>query len=146
MLENQFSFNWLAIIAAVLMAFIFGSVWYGPLFGKLWAKEMGFKKGKITFKKMIPSLSLQLVQTFLTTYVLAHMVRFWLQLIHASNQEDFLCYNGLIIGFLTWVGFYVPMQLGKVAWEQKSWKLFSINIGQDFFTLQIICQILTQFR
>ena len=32
----EFSFNWLAILAATLSAFVVGFLWYGPLLGKAW--------------------------------------------------------------------------------------------------------------
>lgn len=34
--------NWLAIVVATLLTFVIGAIWYGPLFGKPWMKEMGF--------------------------------------------------------------------------------------------------------
>ncbi len=36
----------LAILLAVVASFIFGAIWYGPLFGKTWAGLMGFKTVK----------------------------------------------------------------------------------------------------
>ena len=33
--------NWLAIGACVIAAMPVGFLWFGPVFGKAWAKEMG---------------------------------------------------------------------------------------------------------
>lgn len=33
--------NWLAVLAASLVGFIIGAIWYGPLFGKAWMKIVG---------------------------------------------------------------------------------------------------------
>jgi len=33
--------NWIAVIASTVAAFIFGGLWYGPLFSKPWMREMG---------------------------------------------------------------------------------------------------------
>ncbi len=30
------------MVGAAIAAMVIGSVWYGPLFGKLWMKEMGY--------------------------------------------------------------------------------------------------------
>jgi hypothetical protein len=38
------------------------------------------------------------------------------------------------------------MQLGKIAWEMRSWKLFLINTAHDFVILQVIAQILAHWR
>ena len=35
---------WLLLLAAV-SAFVVGGIWYGPLFGKAWARENGFPEG-----------------------------------------------------------------------------------------------------
>lgn len=33
--------SWLAVLAAVVAAFMLGYVWYGPLFGKAWQRMIG---------------------------------------------------------------------------------------------------------
>jgi len=33
--------NWLAVLAASLVGFVIGAIWYGPLFGKAWMKIVG---------------------------------------------------------------------------------------------------------
>uniref|UniRef100_UPI0013D3226F DUF1761 family protein n=2 Tax=Pseudomonadota TaxID=1224 RepID=UPI0013D3226F len=33
--------HWLAILAAAAAGFAVGGIWYGPLFGKAWAKARG---------------------------------------------------------------------------------------------------------
>jgi hypothetical protein len=43
----------------------------------------------------------------------------------------------------TWLGFYLPTDLGSVAWERKSWKLFAINTGYHLLMLVIAATILT---
>ena len=46
------------------------------------------------------------------------------------------------VGF-TWVGFYLPGDLSRVAWEKASWKLFAINTGYHFAMLLVAALILT---
>ncbi|MGB2867737.1 MAG: DUF1761 domain-containing protein [Bacteroidota bacterium] len=45
--------------------------------------------------------------------------------------------------FFTWLGFFVPVDLGVVAWEQKSWKLFGINSAYHFLSLLIVSAIVS---
>ena len=34
--------KWIAVFVATAAAFILGGLWYGPLFSKLWMREMGY--------------------------------------------------------------------------------------------------------
>jgi hypothetical protein len=137
--------NWIGILVAVIAAFVFGGIWYGPLLGKTWAKEMGFDMSKKPDPKVMKrAFILQFIGIFLTAYVLAHSIQVWQPSawgVNAANMPRFL--QGFMGGVFTWLGFYIPMQLGKVSWEMKSWKLFAINTGHDFINLQIIAQILS---
>ncbi|OHD68966.1 MAG: hypothetical protein A2W19_07010 [Spirochaetes bacterium RBG_16_49_21] len=50
---------------------------------------------------------------------------------------------GLMVASFTWIGgYYVPVFLISVAYEQRSWKLFGINAGYHLVGLQVIAQIL----
>jgi hypothetical protein len=40
----------------------------------------------------------------------------------------------------------VPLLLGGVAWEKKSWKLFWINASYYFVMLQVVAMILAYWR
>jgi hypothetical protein len=46
----------------------------------------------------------------------------------------------------TWLGFYFPVDLGAVAWEKKSWKLFFINTGYHLMMLLVAAVILTYMK
>jgi len=47
------------------------------------------------------------------------------------------------VASFTWIGgYYVPVFLISVAYEQRSWKLFGINAGYHLVGLQVIAQIL----
>ena len=41
----EFSVNIAAVIAAAFANFFVGAIWYTPLFGKTWAKELGLNTG-----------------------------------------------------------------------------------------------------
>ena len=51
--------------------------------------------------------------------------------------------NALTTAVFTWIGFYVPGQLGATVWEKNSWKLFSINTGYHLASLIIAALILS---
>jgi len=43
----------------------------------------------------------------------------------------------------TWLGFYLPVDIGAVTWEKKSWKLFWINTGYHLAMLLVVATVLT---
>ena len=46
----------------------------------------------------------------------------------------------------TWVGFFLPLQIGRVAWEQKGWGLVAINGSFDLVRLVLFAFILVYWR
>src|SRR6266498_2968533 len=97
--------NYWAILVAVAATMVLGFLWYGPIFGKAWMKEMGIPAG--------------------------------------SKPDPKVMRRGLI---LMLIGLYVPLLLGAVAWENKSWKLFGINAAYSFVMLQLVAMILAFWR
>ena len=130
--------NYLAMLASVVAAFFFGGLWYGPLFGRTWGTIMGMDMSKKTCAKdMIKPMALQIIGCVLTVYVMADFLR---------GPIDPNPMGGLFLSLTIWIGFYVPLQLNKVGWEMRPWKLFIINAGHDLINLLIIGQILANWR
>ena len=126
--------NLLALALAVVASFIFGFLWYGPLFGKTWAKWMGFNTEGCTGKPPVSSLVLTILGTALTTFVMAYFL----------NTAKISCNFGTAV--MVWAGFYIPLLLGAVTWERRPWKLFALNAAYYFLNLQLIAAILTYVR
>jgi len=128
-------FSYLAIGVAVVASFIFGFLWYGPVFGKTWAGLMGFKMDSSKCgKPPVSSLLLTLLGTALTTFVMAYIL----------YHSQLYCSFG--VAFMIWLGFYVPLLFGTVTWEGKPWKLFGLNVVYYLLNLQLIAAILTYLR
>jgi hypothetical protein len=139
--------NYAAIAAAVVASFVFGWLWYGPLFGKTWARLMGMRMdAKPDSKFVLRGMALMILGTFLTAYVLAHSTNVWRPSVWALGADAPPYVYGFFSGFFTWLGFYVPMLLGSVAWEGKTWKLFGLNAAYHFLNLQLIAMILAYWR
>ncbi len=143
----QIHVNYLAVAAAVVVSFLFGWLWYGPLFGKKWASLM---KMPADFKPdpglMMRSMGLTLAGTFLTAYVLLHSTEVWRASVWGAGTDAPSWRYGLFGGFFTWLGFYVPLLLGSVAWEGRSWSLFGLNAAYHLVNLQLIAMILAHWR
>lgn len=146
-MHPNISINYSAVFISTLAGFVFGFLWYGPLMGKAWAKEMGMDLSKRPeTKMMVRSMVFQFLGLFLTAFVLAHSNQVWRPSVWGTGPDQADAVYGYYGGFFTWLGFYLPMQLGKVAWEGRSYKLFGINLVHDFVTLQIISQILAHWH
>ena len=85
---------------------------------------------------------------FLTVYVLANSEEIWRPFSTwglGTTDGPNAMYGVMCAGFV-WLGFYVPQLLAGVAWENKSWKLFSINAAGNLVTLLAQGLILATLR
>ena len=142
---DSIQINWLAVLVAVIANFIFGALWYMPLFGKVWAKEM---KMNMTQKPpasvMVRGMLLGLIGRFFMVFVFAHNIAAW-GCVKGTNEAGPAA-NALMAAAFTWLGFFVPVDLSGVAWEGKSWKLFFINTAYHFLQLLIVAIIFTHWK
>lgn len=127
--------NYWAILAAVVLSMVIGSMWYGPIFGNTWIKLMGWSKkeiedGKSDKNSMMKSYGLQAIGSFVMAYVLAHSLTY---------AKNYLGISGVLVGlstgFWNWLGFVAPVSLTSVLWEGKPWKLWLLNNGYNLITL-----------
>jgi len=92
---------------------------------------------------MIKGMIIMVIGCYLTAMVLAHNAAAWSMVPGMSLSDISAVKFGFMGGFFTWLGFYVPQHLSGVAWENKSWKLFAINVAYAFVALQVVSQILS---
>ena len=137
----ELKINVVAILVAVVVNFILGFVWYTPLFGKAWGKEMGHDPNvKAETSLMVKGMVFMLIGNFLFAWVFAHNIAAW-TFVPGVNQIGPLA-SALNAAIFTWLGFYVPGHLGSTVWENKSWKLFAINAGYNLVSLLAVAFIL----
>ncbi|MBI3725061.1 DUF1761 domain-containing protein [bacterium] len=140
------SLNWLAILVSVVASFAIGSIWYGPLFGKTWAKSMGFENPP-SGSEIAKGSALNVLGTFLIAFVLAFEIGLFRPSAWNHEVPDAAPHvYGFIYGFLTWLGFVVPVLLNGVAFERKSWKAFTIGAVFQLISLQVMAMILAYWR
>ncbi len=146
-MHPQIYLNWTAIVAAVVASFVFGWLWHGPLFGKLWCKLM-----KITMPKkpdpkaMLRPMALTILGTFLIAYVMNSNVAVWRPSTWSVGADAAPYVYGFFAGFFVWLGYFIPQQLSAVAWERRSWGIFGLNLAFHFINLQIIAMIVAHWR
>ncbi len=116
--------NYTAILVATIAQFIFGAIWYTPIFGKLWGKIHEFDKvpadkQKEMMKNMWKPLLVQLIVTFITSFVFALLLN--------GFPTDWNVYG---LAFFFWLGFIVPTQVAAVLFggTKPEWVLTKIAI------------------
>ena len=138
----ELQLNYAAIAVAVAVNFLIGFLWYTPLFGKAWAREMGFDTSvKPTTGQLAKGLTLMVIGNFLIAFVFAHNMAAWTFV--PETHETGAVGTILSAAIFTWLGFFVPLDLERIAWENKSWKLFAINGGYHLVMLLAAATILT---
>jgi|SRR3989344_4496687 len=127
--------NYLAVLVAAIAAHVLGFLWYGPLFGKKWMQLMKLTD-KDKEKAKQKGMATAMVGSFLSTLVMAGVLAFLVDLAGASVA------NGLMLGFLTWLGFLATSQMGMVFWENKPWALYMLQTGHYLVSLLVMGAIL----
>ena len=139
---EEMNINIVAILVAVVANFIFGFIWYTPLFGRAWGKEMGYDMNvKPPASELAKGMIFMVIGNFLTAWVFAHNMVAWSYVPGANEMSPVA--SIISASVFTWLGFFLPVDLGAVAWERKSWKLFFINTGYHLLMLVIAATILT---
>lgn len=134
-----------AIGIAVVASFVFGFLWYTPLFGKAWAKEMGLDTSqKPSAALMIKNMVVMIFGNFLLAYVFSHNIAAWDYVpgMDAMSKTE----HAMMAGMFTWLGFFLPTDLGIITWEGKSFKLFAINTGYHLLNVLLVALILCTMR
>jgi hypothetical protein len=123
----------LSILIIALVSFIFGWLWYGPLFGKAWMREMGIKMDKnmkCPWDKMFYQFILSIIMV---------SVFFFLFGTHLTPQL-------MLVAFLIWLGFILTNRLGSMLWMKQSWTLFFIDAVYHLANLVIVAVMINPLK
>lgn len=143
----EFDINYLALLAALVAKALLGSLWYGPLFGRAWNRELGnapgFRpQGGLLFR----ARALRYIGMALTVYVLAVAVGILRPSTWGVGADGPSSTYGFLAALFIWVGFYVPQLLSRVAWEGASWRLLRIHALYHLVALQVAGQIIAHWE
>ncbi|MEP7167263.1 MAG: DUF1761 domain-containing protein [Candidatus Woesebacteria bacterium] len=132
--------NYMAVVFAAISSLVVGFLWYGPLFGKMWIKEMGWSKADVAAgmkKNMAKSYGIMFVGSLLMAFIMSHVLTFASAYLHESGLSA-----GLQTGFWNWLGFVAPITLSSVLFEGKSVRLWLLNNGYNLITFLVMGSIL----
>ncbi len=140
--------NYLSLLITTVAGFFLSFVWYTPLFGKAWAKEMGFDENeKPPTAVLVKSLLLTVLAVFLISMVMSNNIAAWTPSSWGLKDVAYAKYSQAIqAGVFTWLGFFVSNLLLGVAWEKRSWKLFAIDAGYYLTLLLMVSFIIVYMR
>jgi hypothetical protein len=116
---EQVTINWLAVVAASLVGFVVGFLWYGPLFGDAWMRSIGLDPA-VAKNAPKPGMARIFGISFVLQFIMAVCLAFFL-------GNDVTAGTGLLYGFLTglpWVAFAIAI---NALYEQRSAAYIFIN-------------------
>lgn len=140
--------DWLGVVLATVASFVIGFLWFGPLFGKRWAKEFGLSADdRPDGKTMGLNMAKDLVGHLVMAYVLWHTIVVWIPSVWAEHlgttAEDSALWTYAFWGALfVWLGFFLPVGLARTGWERRSWTWFGMDAGYNLLKLLAMALIL----
>ena len=161
--------NFYILFIAAIIPMIIGFVWYGPLFGNAWMKEMGFTKesleGQNMAKIFILSYIFSLLVAFFLQFIVIHQMGVFQTLVNEPgfNEQtgeaftyfqDFVgkygdrfrnFQHGVIHGVMSGLFFVLPVLSIIALFEKKSFKYVAINAGYWIVTLAIMGGVICQW-
>ena len=130
----SFDVNWWAVIAATAVNMFLGAAWYSPAgFGKQWAKLTG-KKMESMGGGANTGYSVLAAGALVQSFLLANIIR---------DTGTTTVSDGLLLGFMVWLGFVATTTLGDVAFGGRPWKLWQLNTAYFLVVLVLNGWLLT---
>jgi len=111
--------SYLAVLIAAIVGFVFGAAYYGVL-SKPWQKA-----GRIAPVQARPGPAI-LGVTFVAELVMAWVLAFFIAGLWAG---DATIWNGIVTGFLAWLGFTVTAMAVNHRYQAYGWDLTAIDGG-----------------
>jgi hypothetical protein len=122
--------NWMAVVAAALVGFATGGLWYGPLFGKAWMAAAGMTDASISARSPL--------QTYGLTVLLNLIAAASLGMFIGGGDLEFGLFAGLMTGAT-----FVATALGVTyLFEAKPLRLWLINAGYQTLNFTLMGTIL----
>jgi hypothetical protein len=133
---NTVSINHLAVFTATILAFVLGGLWYGPIFGKAWMREVGLTPEAVAKANAAKVYGL----AFLWTLVMAYNLAFFL------GDSSMVASLAIAYGFATGAG-WIAMGIFVIGlFERRSARLMLINGGYMTIALTIMGAIIGIWR
>ncbi|WP_095084059.1 DUF1761 domain-containing protein [Mesorhizobium sophorae] len=127
--------NWLAVIAAAVVAWLFGAAWYMGL-SKPWLKAA--RLDPATMKKSPLPFVISFIAELIMAYIMALVVG-------AMTGGEPTLLAGLVFGFVLWLGFVATTLSANHRYQDFGWDLTLIDGGHWLGVLLIIGVVIGWF-
>lgn len=138
--------NYVAVLVCGIAAMVVGFIWHGPLFGKMYMKDvmgadsMTPEQKEAMKKNMWGMYLVQFILALITAGVLDYHIINW------GNLST----SALTIALCTWFGFIMTTTAGAALWSGKpkasAWKMFIISAGGQLVTFIVFGVIFSMWR
>lgn len=133
--------NYWAVLVSAVAAMVVGGVWYGPIFGKMYGRIMGWDaRSKEEQAEMMKSAKWNYVLQFIASVVMFYTLSV---VISAMGMATLM--GGIETALLLWFGFVVTLAYGNTLWGGKK-AIFWLSIGNMLITLLIAGAIIGGWR
>ena len=136
------SLNWLAIIAAAIVSFISGFIWFGPkTFYPVWWKAMGKSDAEQpgTGQSMPLVFGSIMVGILIQSFVLAIVL-------NSLDPASVDAVSGAGVGLLLGIGFVAATSLSHRLMGGQGFKVWAIEVGNDIINFALMGAILGAWR
>jgi hypothetical protein len=117
-----------AIIVSALAAFSLSLAWYSPLmFGDIWMRYRDASLAASPLWKFF----LAPLREIITASVLAFLI---------VRVRPATFTSALVLGLISWAGFYAVQLTGAVIWDNRPWQLSAVHAG-DWLTKTLFMTI-----
>lgn len=112
---------WLAIGVAFVANMAIGMIWYArPLFGSYWMRQVGLEPGKVSRDDATRGILVALLMALATSIGFAILYE-W------TGAAGLM--EGLMVAFVAWVAFGLPMSVIHPTFEQRPLTVALVYIG-----------------
>lgn len=133
------------VFVCAVIAMVLGFIWYGPLFGKLWARVVGMDLSTMTpesKKEMQKKMAPVYLLNFILVVVTAFVFDIFMGAAHITSPMV-----GVKLAFWIWLGFVMPTIAGQAMWSNKpknlAWAMFLTSAGYQLVLFIIFGIILS---
>ena len=126
-----------SVLIATVASMLVGFLWYSPkVFGGKWADIVDIDMD-MEDKDMKHEMMTAMAQGFVSTLVSAFCVAVLLAALAPQSLAE-----GLMVGFVMWLGLVSYTVLGRVIWEKQPIALYGINAGHGLLIIEVMVAVL----
>lgn len=112
-----------------MLTYIVSAIWYGPLFGKLWAKLIGM--GHLS-REEVKAVNRGMWLSYVIQFIVALIMNIAIYLAVVGTG-----YNWFYVGFMMWFFMVMPLQVGESLWSG-----LELKMKLNKLALTVACQLL----